>query len=252
MIFLLISKQIKFRGIIMTSDLAIISDIHANLSALRAVLSDISTRGIHQIICLGDLVGYYTHPIEVIHLILAKCSVVLKGNNDHIAALGTIPEYYRDDSTKPLDWTNSTLTLRERRILHDLPTVHYMKQFGIQKKNLMFIHGGPEYPYDQYIFPEDKDELETTFEFMELVNVDVLFLGHTHVPFTEESNGRKIVNPGSVGQPRDGDSRAAYLIYDHTNGINFVRVDYDPSSTINGIKQHNFPLNLAERLLIGK
>ncbi|MHA1973038.1 MAG: metallophosphoesterase family protein [Candidatus Hodarchaeales archaeon] len=236
----------------MKSSLAVISDIHANLSALRSVLTDISNKGIHRIICLGDLVGYYTQPIETIHLTLARCEKVLKGNNDHIAALGEVPEYYRKVSNRPLDWTNSTLTIRERRILHDLPTVHFIRDFGNLKKNLMFIHGGPEYPYDQYIYPDDIEEIESSFEFMELVEADVLFLGHTHVPFIHEKNGRYIVNPGSVGQPRDGDSRASYAIYDFDSNIELVRVEYDPTPTINGIKQHHFPLDLAQRLLVGK
>ena len=107
----------------MTS-MAIISDIHSNLSALRAVLSDIHNQGIKLIFCLGDLVGYYTEPIPVIHLTIAKCKVVIKGNQDNVAALGHVPEHYRTYSQEPLDLANQLLTTRERRVLHDLPIMH--------------------------------------------------------------------------------------------------------------------------------
>lgn len=232
------------------SSLAIISDIHANLSALRAVLTDINSRGIHQIFCLGDLVGYFTQPVPVIHLTLARCNVVIKGNHDSIAALGEIPDHYNTDSLKPLFLANQLLTVRERKILHDLPNMHTER---IGKKKIMLIHGGPEYPLDQYIYPEDEDDIASTFEFMELIEVDVLFLGHTHIPFKAERDGLIICNPGSVGQPRDGNSHSSYLIYNIATGNSeFFRVSYDPTSTINGIKKHHFPIELAERLLIGK
>jgi putative phosphoesterase len=233
----------------MTS-IAVISDIHSNLSALRVVLADIHQKGIRRILCLGDLVGYYTQPIPVIHLALARCEVVIKGNQDSIAALGEVPDHYSTNSHQPLELTNQLLTVRERKILHDLPI---MRTEICGKKKIMLIHGGPEYPLDQYIYPDDKHDIDSTFEFMEVVKVDVLFLGHTHVPFKAELDGLTICNPGSVGQPRDGDSRASYLIFDNEeNAIEFQRVPYDPTSTINGVKKHHLPNELVERLLVGK
>jgi predicted phosphodiesterase len=123
----------------------------------------------------------------------------------------------------------------------------------IGMKKVMLIHGGPEYPLDQYIYPKDEDDITSTFEFMELIEVDILFLGHTHIPFKAEKNGLIICNPGSVGQPRDGNSLASYLIYDSENGnTDFCRVSYDPTSTIKGNKKHQIPIELANRLSIGK
>ncbi|MFX0050143.1 MAG: metallophosphoesterase family protein [Candidatus Hodarchaeota archaeon] len=233
----------------MTS-IAVISDIHSNLSALRAVLADIHEKRIQRILCLGDLVGYFTQPVPVIHLALARCEVVIKGNHDSIAALGDVPDHYSIDSHQPLELTNQLLTVRERKILHDLPIIH-TKRYG--KKKVMLIHGGPEYPLDQYIYPSDTNDINSTFEFMEVVKVDILFLGHTHVPFKAELNGLTICNPGSVGQPRDGDSRASYLVFDdETNAIEFQRIQYDPTLTINGVKKHHLPNELVERLLVGK
>ncbi|MFW9904971.1 MAG: metallophosphoesterase family protein [Candidatus Thorarchaeota archaeon] len=237
----------------MRSVIAVISDIHANLIALRAVLTDIhSLKEVKaaQIFCLGDLVGYYTQPIPVIHLTLAKCNVVIKGNHDHAAALGVVPDYYRPDSLQPLDWTNQNLSIRERRILHALPIMHTER---IENKKIMCIHGGPEYPLDQYVFQENEADLDSSFEFMELIEVDTLFLGHTHIPFKIEKDNRIICNPGSVGQPRDGDPRASYIIYDIGSGdIEMRRVDYDPTAVIKGIEKHRFSTYLGERLLIGK
>ncbi|MFX1514963.1 MAG: metallophosphoesterase family protein [Promethearchaeota archaeon] len=237
----------------MRSVVAIISDIHANLIALRAVLTDIHSHRqleVVKILCLGDLVGYYTQPIPVIHLTLAKCNVVIKGNHDHAAALGVVPEHYRPNSFQPLDWTNQNLSIRERRILHALPIMHTEK---IANKKIMCIHGGPEYPLDQYIFPENIDDLDSSFEFMELIEVDTLFLGHTHVPFKVEKDDRIICNPGSVGQPRDGDPRASYALYNiNTRDVEIHRVEYDPTAVIKGIEKHRFSADLGERLLIGK
>lgn len=237
----------------MRSVIAVISDIHANLNALRTVLTDIHSQRDNEIVkifCLGDLVGYYTQPIPVIHLTLAKSNIVIKGNHDHAAALGVVPEHYRPDSLQPLDWTNQNLSIQERRILHSLPIMHTEI---IANKKIMCIHGGPEYPLDQYIFPDNLNDLDSTFEFMELIEVDTLFLGHTHVPFKVEENSRIICNPGSVGQPRDGDPRASYMIYDAASGnIEIRRVSYDPTTVIKGINKHRFPKELGERLLIGK
>ncbi|MHA2227307.1 MAG: metallophosphoesterase family protein [Candidatus Hodarchaeales archaeon] len=233
--------------------IAIISDIHSNLPALTAVLTDIHNSNVNRIYCLGDLVGYYTHPIPVTHLTVAKCDVVIKGNHDNAAALGQIPTHFRPDSLSPLDWTYDNLTVRERRILNNLPNMH-SERCGKGDKKLMLIHGGPEFPLDQYIFPEDNSDIDSTFEFMDLIDLDILFLGHTHIPMRKENeNGLIICNPGSVGQPRDGNSQASYLIYNiNANKIIFKRVDYDPTTTINGVKEHQFSNELADRLLSGE
>ncbi len=232
--------------------IAVISDVHANLTALRSVLSDMHNKGINRIFCLGDLVGYYSQPIPTIHLALARCEVVIKGNQDNSAALGEIPEHYRSESIKPIEFTNQNLTIHERKILHSLPLMH-TEECKKQKKKIMFIHGGPEYPLDQYIYPDMMDSINDSFEFMDLIGIDALFIGHTHIPFKAEKNDRIICNPGSIGQPRDGDPRASYVIYDiEKHSIDFFRVEYDLTATINGVKKHHFASELSERLLIGK
>ena len=230
--------------------IAIISDIHANLSALRAVLADIHKHKVTKIFSLGDLVGYYTEPIPVIHLVLARCKVVIKGNHDHNAALGEVPIHFRSVSQSSLEFATNGLTITERKILHGLPMMHTIH---LDNHKAMMIHGGPEYPLDQYIYPEDEDDIQSTFDFMDLIELDVLFLGHTHVPFLRRQNNRIICNPGSVGQPRDGDNRASYVLFDMKSLKSKIqRVSYNPKQTIAGIKKHHLSKELAERLLVGR
>ena len=229
---------------------AIISDIHANLSAFRAVLTDIHKHKVSRIYCLGDLVGYYTEPVPTIHLALARCEVVIKGNQDQAAALGDIPMHYRKDSQPSIELTTQGLTVNERKILHGLPLMYTLY---LDNHRAMMIHGGPEYPLDQYIYPEDEEDIQSTFDFMELIEIDVLFLGHTHISFLKQQDSRIILNPGSVGQPRDGGNRASYVLFDMESfNTKFIRVAYDLTQTIAGIKKHHLPLELANRLLAGK
>ncbi|PWI47721.1 hypothetical protein CEE45_10085 [Candidatus Heimdallarchaeota archaeon B3_Heim] len=229
---------------------AIISDIHANLSAFQAVLTDIHKHKVSRIYCLGDLVGYYTEPIPTIHLALARCEVVIKGNHDQAAALGDIPIHYRNDSLPSIELATQGLTVNERKLLHGLPLMYTLY---LDNHRAMMIHAGPEYPLDQYIYPEDEEDIQSTFDFMELIEIDVLFLGHTHISFLKQQDSRIILNPGSVGQPRDGDNRASYVLFDMESfNTKFIRVAYDPTQTIAGIKKHHLPLELANRLLAGK
>ncbi|MHA2174822.1 MAG: metallophosphoesterase family protein [Candidatus Hodarchaeales archaeon] len=229
---------------------AIISDIHANLSALRAVLADIHHHYVTRIFCLGDLVGYYTEPVPVIHLTLARCEAVIKGNHDEVAALGEVPTHFRSDSQPTLELATHGLTVTERKLLHGLP---FMYNLQFEHKKAMLIHGGPEFPLDQYLYPDDEEDLQSTFDFMELVDIDVLFLGHTHIPFEANRGKRIICNPGSVGQPRDGDKRASYVLFNTiTLESEFMRVNYDPTQTIEGIKKYDLSIELADRLLVGR
>ncbi|MHA1977827.1 MAG: metallophosphoesterase family protein [Candidatus Hodarchaeales archaeon] len=230
--------------------IAVISDVHANLSAFRAVLTDIHKHKVNRIYCLGDLVGYYTEPIPTIHLALARCEVVIKGNHDEAAAVGDVPIHYRSESQPAIQLTTQGLTVNERKILHGLPLMYTLY---LDNHKAMMIHAGPEYPLDQYIYPEDEEDIQSTFDFMELIEIDALFLGHTHIPFIRQQDNRIILNPGSVGQPRDGDNRASYVLFDmETFNTKFIRVEYDPTQTIAGIKKHRLSLELADRLLAGK
>jgi diadenosine tetraphosphatase ApaH/serine/threonine PP2A family protein phosphatase len=223
---------------------AIIADIHGNLEALRAVLDDIAVNNVRYIYCLGDLVGYGPNPNECVDLLMG-CAVVLLGNHDLAATGGTptsrVPE-------RSIRWTQQQLaiptpddarSLSRREFLAGLPLRH-------SEGDCLFVHGGPRDPVNEYLFPEDVYNQYKMGAVFALVD-RYCFTGHTHIPgiFTEDMrfaspegmndewrlDGRKtLCNVGSVGQPRDGDARACYVLLDGPT-IRFRRVDYDIDTT---------------------
>ena len=225
---------------------ALISDIHSNLEALGAVLADIQSQDITEIYCLGDLVGYGPNPRECIDLVM-KCQVCLLGNHDQGALFD--PEGFNSGAERAIFWTRGQLengggsaSDRHRRwdFLGELPRV-------FQDDKLLFVHGSPRNPLNEYVFPEDiynRRKLEKIFALVERY----AFQGHTHVPgvFTEtfqffspeELDGqyrlgeqRVMINVGSVGQPRDGNPRACYVVLEDGT-VRFRRVEYPVDKTI--------------------
>ncbi|MGW8257549.1 MAG: metallophosphoesterase family protein [Thermoguttaceae bacterium] len=227
---------------------ALISDIHSNIESLQAVLADIRDQGITEIFCLGDLVGYGPNPREVIDEVM-KCKVCLLGNHDQGALFD--PEGFNTGAERAIFWTRNQLensggspTERQRRwdFLGELPRV-YQEPGG----KYLFVHGSARNPLNEYVFPEDiynKRKLEKIFS---LIN-QFVFQGHTHVPgvFTENFNffspeeinnefrlGKEkvMINVGSVGQPRDGNPQACYVILED-EVARFRRVEYPFEKTI--------------------
>ena len=229
--------------------LALISDIHSNLESLEAVLDDIREQEITEVYCLGDVVGYGPNPRECIDRVM-DCRVCLLGNHDQGALFD--PEGFNSGAERAIFWTRSQLEAsggnssdRHRRwdFLGELPRNH-------QDGDLLFVHGSPRNPLNEYVFPEDiynKRKLEKIFA---LVRRHA-FQGHTHVPgvFTESCNffspeelnceyrlteEKAMVNVGSVGQPRDGDPRACYVVLGD-DLVQFRRVEYPVEKTIEKI-----------------
>ena len=228
---------------------ALISDIHSNIEALEAVLADIRDQGIAEIYCLGDLVGYGPNPREVIDEIM-KCQVCLLGNHDQGALFD--PEGFNSGAERAIFWTRTqleegpgTAAMRQRRwdFLGELPRSR-------TEENLLFVHGSARNPLNEYVFPEDiynKRKLEKIFALVQ----QFAFQGHTHVPgvFTESCNffspeeinnecrldrNKVMINVGSVGQPRDGDPRACYVVLED-GLVRFRRVEYPFEKTISKI-----------------
>jgi len=229
---------------------AIISDIHGNLEALQAVLDDISHQKIDDgVYCLGDVIGYGPNPRECIDLVM-DCKLVLLGNHDQGALFD--PDGYNRAAERAIMWTRDQLEqptearqVREKRweFLADRPRSH---KDGIS----LYVHGSARNPLNEYVFPEDiynQRKMEKIFTLVE----KYCFQGHTHVPgiFTEslqfltpddvnlvyKLDGRKtLCNVGSVGQPRDLDPRACYVLYDGET-IKYRRVEYDFEQTIRKI-----------------
>lgn len=222
---------------------AIISDIHGNFEALTAVLADIEAQGITEILCLGDVIGYGPNPRECIDACRAF-RLTLLGNHDNGALFD--PEGFSSGAERAIFWTRGQLEdktqdgAQERwDFLASLPRTY-------RDGNIMFVHGSPRSPLNEYVFPEDiynQRKIERIFGFIQ----KYCFQGHTHVPgvFTENfrfyspseisntytlGDQKLMINVGSVGQPRDSDPRSSYVILED-NEIEFRRIEYDPAPT---------------------
>ncbi|MDA0658119.1 MAG: metallophosphoesterase family protein [Planctomycetota bacterium] len=224
---------------------AVLSDIHGNLEALEAVLTDVAQQGVTQVVCLGDIVGYGPNPCECVDRIM-ECDVCVLGNHDQGALFD--PEGFSSGAERAVFWTRKQLENSEDaarntqrwKFLCGLPRVYREPEF-------MFVHGSARNPLQEYVFPEDvhnPGKIERIFAMIP----HICLQGHTHVPgvFTEDRRfsspqqlnglfqmtpGKAMVNVGSVGQPRDGDPRSCYvLLSDET--VEFRRVDYPREKTI--------------------
>lgn len=253
---------------------AIISDVHGNLEALRAVLEDIDRQQVDAIYCLGDIVGYGPNPCECVKLIRDRCSMVLLGNHDQGALFD--PDGFNVGAEKAIRWTRAQLEQHDRiprnsadrltDFLGELPRTH-------QQEKMLFVHGSARRPLDEYVFPEDiynPLKLEHIFGLIE----QYCFQGHTHIPgiFTtgpeflqpvlpagqqewrhELPHTKAMVNVGSVGQPRDGDRRACYVIVEGPSAVRFRRVEYPCETTRQKIHAiADLDNYLGDRLLQGK
>jgi predicted phosphodiesterase len=246
---------------------AIISDIHSNLEAFEAVLKDIDAQGVNEIYCLGDLVGYGPNPLEVTDLAIKRVKKCLLGNHDQAALFD--PEGFNVSAEQAIFWTREQLesssdTKASKRwdFLGELPR-------QCREDDFLFVHGSPRNPLNEYVFQDDiynERKMERLFALVPMY----CFQGHTHVPgiFTEDrefyrpddltnnkytlGNSKIMVNVGSVGQPRDGISKACYVVIEDKT-ISYRRVAYPLEKTIEKIAAINELDNyLGLRLRDGK
>jgi diadenosine tetraphosphatase ApaH/serine/threonine PP2A family protein phosphatase len=232
---------------------ALISDIHSNLEALQAVLADIDKHKVTEIYCLGDIVGYGPNPRECVDQVM-KCQLVLLGNHDQGAMFD--PDGFNPPAERAIFWTRSQLeSAGDNRQQKELRWEFLAERPRMFKENgFLFVHGSARNPLNEYVFPEDiynQRKMDRIFALVERY----CFQGHTHVPgvFTENAeelyqfhapedidyvhklDGRKtLVNVGSVGQPRDGDWRACYVLLDGDT-LRYRRVEYDIDTTVKKI-----------------
>jgi diadenosine tetraphosphatase ApaH/serine/threonine PP2A family protein phosphatase len=247
----------------------VISDIHSNLAALQAVLRDAESGGaIDRLWCAGDIVGYGPDPITCIALLRPYPRLAVCGNHD-LAAIDRISTSdFNAAGARAAQWTGERLGEEEQRFLDELPQVAKEEEFTL-------VHGSLRAPVWEYLTSpaaaqEQFRRMETAYS----------IIGHSHVPFVarETAEGpptgqagpprmdilgdgdrvelgeqRLIINPGSVGQPRDGDPRASYAVLDLDEGaLTLHRVEYDIASTQEKIRAEGLPLWLAERLSFGQ
>ncbi len=219
--------------------IAFISDIHGNSIALEEVLDDI---GKMEIICLGDIVGYNPFPNESIEIIKEKKIKCIMGNHDYAVLTGDVA-WFNPIAARAIIWTREVLNEENIEYLKSLKTV-------IKDKNVYCVHGSPLDPLEEYVFPNYPITLLK--EFLKVAGTRAVAMGHTHIPFVKYLNEGIIFNPGSVGQPRDNDPRAAYAIFDFKEeSVEIVRVEYNIDKVAKEIIKVGLPKELALRLYKG-
>ncbi|MBP90110.1 MAG: phosphoesterase [Planctomycetaceae bacterium] len=228
---------------------AILSDIHGNLEALTAVLADIDAQGIKAIYCLGDIIGYGPNPRECADRAMSFDLCVL-GNHDQGALFD--PEGFSSGAERAIFWTRQQLELPDEDAAIRQKRWHFLCELPRQcrEEEILFVHGSARNPLNEYVFPEDVYNPRKLGRIFSLI-LGTCFQGHTHVPgvFTEdcrfvspvdaggsyELNGQKVmVNVGSVGQPRDSNPNASYVVLED-DAIHFRRVSYDIDATVGKI-----------------
>lgn len=250
---------------------ALISDIHGNLEALRVVLDDIEQRRVDRILCLGDILGYGPDPVQCVDLVTERCEWSLMGNHDFGALYE--PTNFNAAAEASAYWTRAQF---EAEPDSKLATSRWeflgRLRVRVSFDSFLCVHGSPRRPINEYVFPEDA--INSPVKMQQIFDRigKYCLVGHTHVPgvFTDEpdfyppddldgvytfQNGEKaIINPGSVGQPRDMDPRASYAILDEDEmKVEFYRLEYDFNTTAEKI--HRIPeLSdwLGDRLLEGR
>jgi predicted phosphodiesterase len=244
----------------------ILSDIHSNLEALEACIQRAKEAGYDSVLCCGDIVGYGPNPVEAIDGIRELNAATIRGNHDRVAAGLDEPTQFNPHARRAVYWTRSALPE---------PYVQYLTKLPVGPLDItpeaQLVHGALTHE-DDYIFTEaDADEN------FQLTDKPITFFGHSHFPvvFCSEAKGNSLqpisyefdefiavkcesgkkllVNPGSVGQPRDGDPRASFAIWDAERArIEFYRVEYDLTLTQEKMRAANLPGYLIDRLAHGR
>ncbi|MDZ7688688.1 MAG: YfcE family phosphodiesterase [Halobacteriales archaeon] len=219
--------------------IGIISDVHANLPALEAVLDDMPD--VDALVHAGDAVGYNPYPSACVELLRDNDAVCVQGNHDRAVA-GDTSFGFHSDAGRAVEWTQRHVGDETVEWLDSLPQE---RETVLGERRIKMVHGAPGAP-DRYTFPHD-------FSPSLLNSEDVLVLGHTHVQAKREYDEGTVVNPGSVGQPRDEDPRAGYALLDEeTCEVELRRVEYPVSHVQDKIRRAGLPESLAERLEEGR
>ena len=250
--------------------IALLSDIHANLPALEAVLAEIDRRNPDSIYCLGDLVGYAPYPNEVVEIIRQRKIPTIAGNHDEFIGLSPHgQELYvinedQDNGTISKTFTNQIISSEARAYLKHLPRYFQIDfQFNDEVFSLLMVHGSPR-KINEYIF-EDHDK-EDLLSMMQQEKASIMAFGHTHKPFhrileDETENYYHAINLGSVGKPKDNDHRACFVLLEITDEttskipdslkVEFIRVPYDIERVAKQIESSPLPSIYADMLRKG-
>ncbi len=241
---------------------AFISDIHANLEALEAVLDDTETEHIDEVICLGDIVGYGANPNECVDLIKKMCPVTLLGNHDAAAVELLSTQHFNIHAKIAIEWTTQTLRKDIKNLLTELPLKSTLDQMTL-------VHATPYEP-NMWYYITSLEEAAFNFQFFD---TQICMVGHTHIPIiivldnqkelyvhqdvtirlTDTAGCRLLINVGSVGQPRDRNPKSCYGIFDtETAEFTYRRVAYNIEKTQQKMKRIKMPEFLVSRLEDGR
>lgn len=235
------------------------ADIHSNTLALNAILDQVQEEvgKVDYIFGLGDYVGYSCYPNEVLDICKKKMDVMIMGNHDLAGALGNADGFNRDAKAAAL-WNSEELSDENKTFLSILEQQHHFHIFN--SWSVFVIHGHPVDPINGYLRPDIPDEKKD--EYLQMIPQSrFMFNGHTHIPMIYKGRGIAgdtiIVNPGSVGQPRDRDPRAsACVLYVSEDTeyleVKWIRAEYDITSLAREMREKKLPHRLAERLFFGE
>lgn len=246
---------------------AIFSDIHSNLEALNACIEDAESQGCEDFVCLGDLVGYGPNPRQVLRVALKRFRFCLMGN--HEEGILFMPVGFNWKAEASAWWTKDQLKSKRFPAAENRAFWHYLEAMPrfLEEGDVLYVHASPLEPTKEYVMPEASLQREYMRSIFAKVR-RVAFGGHTHLPgvFTPDGpflaqpelpddfplvGGKFFVNVGSVGQPRDGDTRSCYVIFDGTY-VSFRRVVYNYRRTARRIKRiKRLPNALGARLALG-
>ncbi len=234
---------------------AVITDIHGNLPALQAALSRIEGLGVESVFCGGDLVGYGPHPNEICALIAERDIPTIYGNYDYAIArdeedcgCAYVTPHDRELGQLSVAWTLAHTSQASKGFMFGLP---FDLRFRVGDRDVHLVHGSPR-KVNEYLF---EDKPARLFERLATAERDhVLVFGHTHKPWAHEYGGVLFVNCGSVGKPKDGDRRGAFVVLTATADsvdVSIERVDYDADAVAAQIHDAGLPHQFADELVMG-
>ena len=225
---------------------AVLADVHANLEALDAVLAAARDLGADRIVCAGDVVGYHADPDACVERLRAASAVCVAGNHDRVAALLAEPVRFGDEARRAVLWTQAHISAESRAFLSKLPLT------AVVDGRFLLFHGALHPAPDPDVYLSNHARVSRSIEALRdgPWGVRVAFFGHTHQRAVYEARrgdrrslegemielsgaARYLINPGSVGQPRDGDPRAAFALFDTDAGtVRFCRVPFDAAACL--------------------
>lgn len=234
---------------------ALISDIHSNYTALSTALANMKRLMVDKIICLGDIVGYGAEPNECLAAVSSQCDYVIMGNHDHAMLNPKAAKTFNEEARVSIDWSRQNTKAKHMAFIEKLA-------LKIKGPDFFCVHASPLNPEKWgYVTPG-----KMTGQEWNAFDTPLCFIGHSHIPMIITQKGKVegpiieidptqkyIINVGSIGQPRDGDRRLSFGIYDQEEGIfELIRLDYDYKKTITKIRKAGLPTYNSNRLLWGR